>query len=270
MKKLAIFIVILMFCACERNIIKVPEFEAIESDRVVLLEEMTGVSCPNCPKGTAEVEAIKERYGDLVIPVGIHGFFLSWPTKESKFDFRNDFAKQLEMTLAPGTSKPAALINRAVPEGESSAVVQSADLWNGYVEDQLMIPPLVTIALDLEYENRNLTVNAGVVGLTEINGAIKISVMILENNIIDAQEDLNEVIEEFHHNHVLRTMLTPFDGETLATSLGLSEVVNKVYNFTLPEDEFLWKEEDIEVVVFVHKVEDGGEVLQASIAKLPL
>ena len=90
--------------------------------------------------------------------------------------------------------------------------------------------------------------------------------MILENNIIDAQEDLNEVIEDFEHNHVLRTMLTPFDGEELSSQFEKGEVVTRNYEFTLPEDENLWKVGDIEIVVFVH--EQNGEVLQAALIRL--
>jgi len=270
MKYVWVILSILAFTTCDKNIVVVPEFEAIESDRVVLLEEMTGVSCPNCPKGTAEIEAIKELYGEKVIPIGIHGFFLSWPTKEREFDFRNDFAKELELNLAPGTSKPAALINRALPSGESSKVIQSPDLWSGYVEAQLNIPPKVSIEIDLEYEeaSRNLTINAGILGLEESNEALKISVMILENNIIDAQEDLTDIIEEFHHNHVLRTMLTPYDGESLSESLGKGETLSKTYEFELPVDEHLWKAEDIEVVLFIHEADEDGEVLQAAMRKL--
>ena len=270
MKYLWILVAILGISGCDKNIVIVPEFEAIESDRVVLLEEMTGVSCPNCPKATAEVEVIKELYGEQVIPIGIHGFFLSWPTKESEFDFRNEFAKQLELNLAPGTSKPAALINRALPSGEPTRVLQNPDLWNGYVEAQLNIAPKVSIEIDIDYneESRNLEINTGILGLEGSNAALKISVMILENNIIDAQEDLNGIIEDFHHNHVLRTMLTPYDGELLIEALSSGESVSKSYEFKLPEDEHLWKAEDIEVVIFVHEANEEGEVLQSAISKL--
>jgi hypothetical protein len=272
MRILVVGILILVFGSCDKNIVIVPEFQAVESERVVLLEEMTGVSCPNCPKGTAEVDAIKQLYGDQVIPVGIHGFFLSWPTKESEFDFRNDFAKQLEMTLAPGTSKPAALINRSIPSGETSKVFPSPDLWAGYVEEQLNEPPKLSIEVDVIYdpETRKLNVNAGVLAIENIASVLKISVMILENNIIDAQEDLNDIIEEFEHNHVLRTMLTPFDGEPLVSSLLKSDIVNKQFVFTVPEDPHLWKVENLEIVVFVHEAGGSEEVLQSALAVLPL
>ncbi len=270
MKYLSILISLIILGACSRGTVVVPEFEAIESDRIVLLEEMTGVSCPNCPKGTAEIDAIKELYGDQVIPIGIHGFFLSWPTKESEFDFRNDFAKELEMNLAPGTSKPAALFNRRTPSGESDRVVESPDLWSGYVAEQLSIAPKVGIEVELAYEetDRLLSIDVGILGLESIPSSTNISVMILENNIIDAQEDLNDIIEEFDHNHVLRTMLTPYDGERLASSIEKGGVLNRAYSFEVPEDEHLWKVDDLEVVVFVHLSENLGEVLQAALQKV--
>lgn len=265
---LFIAFVSLLITSCESNVVLVPEFEAVVSERVVLLEEMTGVSCPNCPKGTAEIESIKALYGDQVIPIGIHGIFLSWPTKESHFDFRNEFSRLLEVNLAPGTSKPAALINRAIPEGQDNAVVQSSDLWGGYVEAQLKIPPKLSIEVELSYDSdtRNLTINAGIVAVETISSSLQISVMVLENNIVDAQEDLNEIIEDFHHNHVLRTMLTPYDGELLTTQFSSGDILNRAYEYVLPEEEGLWKEEDMEVVVFVH--EQNGEVLQAGLKKL--
>ncbi len=271
MKKIAFILVLFVATlGCDKNVVVVPEFEPIDSERVVLLEEMTGVSCPNCPKGTAEIDAIKALYGDQVIPVGIHGIFLSWPTKESHFDFRNEFSRLLETNLAPGTSKPAALINRSLPSGASSKVVQSPDLWSGYVESQLAIDPKVSIELELVYEatTRTLNINAGIVANENLTNPTKISVMILENNLVDAQEDLNEIIEDFEHNHVLRTMLTPFDGESLTNQFSAAEIINKTYQFVIPIEEGMWKENDIEVVVFVHEEGGSEEVLQAAMRKL--
>lgn len=270
MKYITNILVIIILFSCEQRYVEVPEFEAIESDRVVLIEEMTGVSCPNCPKGTAEVEAIKALYGDQVIPIGIHGIFLAWPTAESEFDLRNEYSRELETLLAPGTSKPAALFNRAIPEGRTNAVVENTDLWSGIVEEQLAIPPKISIEIELEYEesSRILTVNTGMIALESLNNPIFISVMVLENNIIDAQKDLTEVIEKFEHNHVLRTMLTPTLGEELSPSIGRNEVLNRSYQLLIPEEDHLWKIDDLEVVVFVHYEGAGGEVLQAAVEKL--
>ncbi len=40
----------------------------------VVLEEMTGVTCGNCPQGILAIEELKSVYGDLVIPVSIHTY----------------------------------------------------------------------------------------------------------------------------------------------------------------------------------------------------
>lgn len=270
MGKYSIILALFIFLSCESRIITVPEFEPIESERKVLLEEMTGVSCPNCPKGTAEVEALKSLYGDKVIPIGIHGIFLSWPTNESKYDFRNEFSQLLETNYAPGTSKPAALINRAIPDGESSAVILSPDLWGIYVEQQLNIPPKVNIELEVSYDadSRIIDLNIGVVANQNLIDNGNISIMVLENNIVDAQEDLTEIIENFEHNHVLRTMLTPFDGEALFTALQEGEIVNRSFRFLVPNEDELWKVENLEIVAFVHEEGLDGIVLQAEVIKL--
>lgn len=42
--------------------------------RTVVLEEGTGTSCPNCPRGLKAVEMMEELYGDQFIPVAIHGY----------------------------------------------------------------------------------------------------------------------------------------------------------------------------------------------------
>ncbi len=40
----------------------------------VVIEEMTGVTCGNCPQGILAMEKLKEIYSDLVIPVCIHTY----------------------------------------------------------------------------------------------------------------------------------------------------------------------------------------------------
>lgn len=270
MNRIYIIALIIFFASCKGSIITVPEFVPTESDRVVLIEEMTGVSCPNCPKGTAEIESLKALYGDKVIPIAIHGIFLSWPTAESKYDLRNEFSRLLEANFASGTSKPAALINRITPDGESDKVIDSPDLWGSHVESQLSFAPKLNIELELAYDNvsRKLEINAGFVALERINEALNISVMILENHIEDAQEDLTEIIEDFEHNHVLRTMLTEFDGDAFVNSLDEGAFESRSYTFDIPSEEDLWIAENIEVVLFIHQAEGEGEVLQAAVQKI--
>jgi len=60
--------IMLMLISCKEELIMVPDFEIPPSDRKVLLEELTGVRCPNCPAGAAVVKELKTLYGDKLVP----------------------------------------------------------------------------------------------------------------------------------------------------------------------------------------------------------
>lgn len=47
---------------------------AFQSNRKVVLEEMTGTTCPNCPQGILAIENIQKLYPGVFIPVGIHTY----------------------------------------------------------------------------------------------------------------------------------------------------------------------------------------------------
>lgn len=47
---------------------------AFEPVKRVVIEEMTGTTCPNCPLGIVTLEKLHKIYGDNIIPVGIHTY----------------------------------------------------------------------------------------------------------------------------------------------------------------------------------------------------
>ena len=51
----------------------------IAQDKVVLIEELTGVRCPNCPDGHQEVETILANNPGRVLAVAVHTPFLGQP-----------------------------------------------------------------------------------------------------------------------------------------------------------------------------------------------
>ena len=48
------------------------ELPAVESQRVVLLEEFTGQWCINCPAAHEVVKSLKAQYGEQLVSVSIH------------------------------------------------------------------------------------------------------------------------------------------------------------------------------------------------------
>jgi len=258
-------ITIIFFLSCTEKMVVIPDWIPPISDRVVLLEEITGVSCPNCPTGSAKVEDLLHLYEGQLVAIAIHGDLLTEPLSDSKYDFRSEEGSEYESQLLPAWGKPAAAINRIFADGQQSFSIP--DAWAGYIEDELTKEHTLDLTLTTEYDqdSRLLKVNIGVIPLKDLEGNFNISIAITESHIIDAQLNSNEVIPDYEHNHVFRKMITEIEGDFLISGMEANDVINKVYEYTLPVEDGLWVAENCHVVAFVHHITDSSkEVLQAA------
>ncbi len=248
--------------------VTIPEFDPPDTEKVMLIEELTGVSCPNCPQGTLKLEELIEKYPDNVIGVSIHGEFLAEPLPQSRYDFRSELANDLEDYLKPIFGKPAASFNRVQQEDQTEFAISSVDLWGQFVENELAKDQTMglEIATDYNTSSRELNIEVEIEPLINFEGDIRISVMLTENHIIDAQKDVSVIIDDYEHNHMLRTMLTAFDGDGLTNKLTANEFFNTSFSYTIPdEDDGLWVAENMEIIVFVHEITpETKEIYQAA------
>jgi len=177
--------------SCEEIPIELADPLIPESDKVVLIEELTGASCPNCPKGSAAIENILNKYPDKVAVVAIHGDFLASPIpNRSKYDFRNKKANDLENWFRPWYGKPAATTNRILTDdAQEPYTISSPDLWQAQVENELQKPHLLNLLMAIKYDSltRNLEVEVAAIPLVDLSGNYNISVFITESGITDAQ-----------------------------------------------------------------------------------
>lgn len=257
---------LLVAVSCNEREIIIPPFEPVVSDRVVLVEEVTGVRCPNCPSGSAKIESLLEQFPEQVVAVAIHGDFLTVPYNESKFDLRNEFASDLENYLKPWEGKPAAFVNRTKFDDEPLTAIGEFDLLSSYVSEELNKAHRIELFLSSAYNatTRNLELNLGILPLEDISGEFRINVMLTESKIIDRQANVGSVIEAYEHNHVLRMMLTPFDGEPFTDLLQKDDLSNHTFTFTVPVEDEIWNVENMYVVAFVSNHDgDLKEVIQA-------
>ena len=259
--------------SCNEIMLNIDDAVIPDSGRIVLIEELTGASCPNCPKGSASIENILALRPGRVAVVGIHGDFLAQPISgKSKYDFRNQKAKDLENWFKPWYGKPAATTNRILTEDDKEPyAISSPDLWLAEVDKELQKPHQMNIFLALDYNagTRKIDLDVSVIPLVDLGGNYNISVYLTESNIIDAQSNGSVYIEDYKHKHVLMDMLTRFDGDSFGTDLKANEVIKKKYSYILPVREGLFKAENMEVVVMVSKNRPGvRDVVQASFVKV--
>ncbi len=234
--------------------------------RQVIIEEFTGVRCVQCPGGSQAIEDLIAIHGDRLIAVSIHssgGF--ETPYAESTWDFRSQDADNLLNLLGIPLGFPTAVVNRQLFTGEDDLQLpQSA--WAGRIAEELQNPPQVKIDLELDYNeaNRTVAISADIHVEEEVNlDAPRITVMITENNITDLQitpESSPDPDPNYVHKHVMRDVVTNFDGEDILESLSLGSVIEKDFSYTLGNG---WVAENCTVIVYVHNAGVTKEVLQA-------
>jgi hypothetical protein len=250
---------------CKEIPIEIGETIIPDSGKKVLIEDLTGASCPNCPKGAAAVKNILSKYKDQVVAVGIHGFFLSNPTPKSKYDFRNPQARDLENWFRPTGGKPAASVSR-VRRNDNSLLSYLPDLWLSLTETELQKSQEIELDMTLTYDasSRKLEAKVTAIPLADLDGDFSISVYLTESGIIDAQSNGTEIIENYVHDHVLRAMLTRFDGDSFSSNLKRGASIVRSYSYTLPtEPAGLWVPDNIYLVAMIARNStDNKEVIQ--------
>jgi len=260
-------ICLVLMSGCKEIPIAIGEFVIPESDRMIVIEELTGASCSNCPKGTAAIKSIIAGAPERVAVIAIHGLFLSEPTSKSKYDFRNPKAKDLEGWFKDWFGKPSASVNRvATPSG--SLMIGNPELWQAAVIEELKKPNEMNIILDGKFDadTRMFELNIAAIPLVALTGSYNITVYLTESKIIDAQKNGSIILDVYTHDHVLRDMITKFDGDSFGANLKKSEVINRRYTYTVPSPEDgLFVPENLEVVVMVSRNEvNDKSIVQAA------
>ena len=256
----------LTLLSCSEN---QPQYELIKpsvGDRRVLVEEFSGARCPNCPQGTQELDNLKSLYGDQLIIVTVHAGDFAFMYEESRFDFTTEAGDQLLQLLGNPIGYPSAVINRT-KDGQFYQVFSSR--WSSLISEALTKENIVTISGDLQYEplNRSVTMIFRALPLENLNGDLKLTVLIKEDNIIDPQADraaATGVVMDYKHKNVLRRVLTNPAGDMLGNNPSEFQPIEKEYSFTLPMENGWWIAENCKIVAFL-TLEQGAqiEVVQA-------
>ncbi len=253
---------VLLFVGCTENEPVIPPLGPQElGDRKVLVEEFTGVRCPNCPPGSAELESLTSLYGENLIMVSVHasGSF-AIPLEDSKFDFRTTAGEQLRTYLGQPFGYPSAVINRKQLPSRSSLQLNQA-AWASTIEEELQAAPALAINLTTTYNANNRTLSANVILLPNqtIEESLHLSLMLTEDGIIDRQLTPDGKDDEYLHRYVLRTMLSRSNGDALP-KLERGKALERNYTFVLPED---WQDQQCDIIAFVHQTGNSRYVWQA-------
>jgi hypothetical protein len=227
----------------------------------VVIEEFTGVRCPNCPQGHQIITAIKAANPDRIVAVSLHPInSLGAPYSFSVQDFRSQKAQDLFDYLGQIGLEPAAGIDRKIFSGETNVLLEKTK-WTSYVDQQMLVPVPVNVLLSSQYDtaSRELTIAVELHYTQTITEQNRLTVVLIESNIVTAQLNGSVIDTFYNHKDIMRDFLTATQGDAINYTLEVGRVVRKIYKRTLDP---VWKPKNMHVAAYVHQFSSLKNIYQ--------
>lgn len=280
MKKIILFsALVFALCGCKErtNLINFKDTDQLYIDSTytgavppaqnkgVLLEDLTGVQCANCPAAQLTARNIRGKYPKgRVVLVSMHPASMGTlvkPYDSSKYDFRSTQTANLLKNYLGGD--PLQLPLGMVDRRGSNPQLPSYS-WSTKVDSQILKTTPVNIDSNkIDYNENSKELKASfIISFTEdVTPETFVTVALTQSNMIDWQDSSAKIIRKYVHRDVLRKYMEPYYG----LSLGKANTKGRHYRIsftTLLKDENI--PEDCQLVVIVHKLSKGDtEVFHA-------
>lgn len=232
-KYITLLSIILVITSCD--IVDGPYITDSESyinpEKKVIIEDFTGHLCSNCPDAAREIAAIEDIYPNQIIGIAIHvstSFARPYPSSQApafQYDFRTNWGKDWDATFGVSNiGLPRGMVNRI---GNDSPTL-SKDEWAAAVANELKKE--IDFKIFISSNAASISITSEV--QNNISGDYHLVVCLTENNIINWQKDGTTNVEDYEHNHVLRTVLTN-ESLSVSTSYSLGQEIEKTINYDL-------------------------------------
>lgn len=268
MKKILPLILLagILLWGCEEKEIVIPQLSV--GQHHVLVEELTGVRCPNCPDGSYLLSDLQKTYGEEnLIVVSIHeapDFSVPYTgANANKYDFRTAEGKQMSDFIGVFEGAPSAAIDRYLPPNGTSLYIVPSTEWTGIIATEFGKDYNLGLFLTTSYDtaSRKLDIQVNMAPEKRLDGELRLTVVITQDSIQDVQDVHNVIDPDYYHRHVLRDVVSQPTGNTIDEPFDAGAVITRKFTTTLSPD---WDAKHCAVVAYVHH---GGtpdkEVLQA-------
>lgn len=253
--------------------------------KAMLLEDVSGVRCVNCPDAAIIANGIINAfpgrvYTTVMHPLGLLPTLVDPITKQghvSKYDFRTEKARIiLESRLGVPNSLPMGAINRRLFADSDGRRLIGRQNWFVKSQEELQTSTPVNIELKSELDE---SAGEGVVTVTlkytqAITDAHYLSIFMVEDSLIDVQEYQDKQTgnvgynNEYVHMHVFRDAITAATGDLITnatTELTPGRVYVKQYRYKLKVSEKInVVAKHAKLIAFVHKDNVGIDIIHAN------
>ena len=231
------------------------------NEKVVLLEDYTGVRCQNCPNAAVIAHGLQEQYGHQLVVLGVHAGGMTDPLPNSP-DFRTDEGTEWYNTFGFSTN-PIGTVNR---KSNNGSYIYKDNQWADAVAEAVVGVPNIRLLTALEYDNatRELKVSAYSKFLAEFPDLYNVTVCIMEDSIAGKQIGAPDPYN-YTHRHVFRGTMNGAWGTELNDEL-IAPDTEIVKSFSIKLDE-KYNVDNCYIIAYVY-LRESKEILQVTEKKI--
>lgn len=232
----------------------------------VLIEDISGVRCVNCPSASETAKQLLNKYENRVFLATLHPFSLrQYTAPHTGYDTLSTEAAENIMIniLGTPTGLPAGAVNRQKFESEER-ITMAHTSWEKYCLDEMDdYSPLVLKCNLIKGDTASKAIlTTQTTAVDVINRPLSLTIMVLESDIKGKQSTPTGYDEEYKHSYVLRETVTPFNGIVLSQALERGRVYEKDFEVALKEK---WVAQNCSLLVILHHNDAlGKEVVQVT------
>lgn len=249
----------------------------------VLLEDVSGVKCVNCPDAAIIAKSILDAFPGRAFTTVMHpdipalANFVSPITKsghESRFDFRTKDASDILQLIGIPGSLPSGFVNRRKFAGQQSRILGRAE-WFAKCQEELNGTTPVNIELENKYDEakKEGVITVKITFTQALSKKYYLSILLTEDSIVDTQEYQDPITfdvlfdNNYVHKHVLRDVITNATGDPLTTNDAVTIVAGRTFekSYTYKTDvseKIKVNPKKAHLLVFVHEDATGIDVIQ--------
>jgi hypothetical protein len=258
--------------------------------KYALIEEVTGVSCPNCPASHVILDGLISSQNVIGVSyhVGAPTFQQDAPIVQSPLQVMTSSAAKAIVTYSsfyyPGDG-PLGMVDRVVFNNGNSfaSTLSQGGIWNytsGWGGDattettgQNNYAP-VNINLTSSYSGGKINITVSLHYTTNQPDTDYLSVFLTEDSIVTAQQLADQSVDTFYvHNHIMRDAVSAPLGDiiNIPTLPTPGRVVVTTYQYPNASSAYtaipaIWNVAHMHVVAFVHRYQNSSyNILQAAI-----
>lgn len=249
MKKHLLFLLGLIALSSSSFAQSVTGVSTLPQNKVAIIEEFTGVRCPNCPPGHVIVSDILSQNPGTAFVVAYHPNNSSYtPPYSGDEDFRRTHPAAFYSTPFAGSSRfmPSAFINRR--EWTVNEKISSRSIWAASANTIMgeASPMNVGVLATYDEVTMMLDVTVEVYYTSTVTDQNSLYVTIAENDLVTSQQ--SGASGAYTHKHTFRESLTAQWGDAIAnTTMGNMET----FTFTYDNSSTQYDMSKVDVLAFV-------------------